>query len=121
MLCEQRVYPRACGGTRLGPRTRKMPVGLSPRMRGNPIIGGCSVDVRRSIPAHAGEPELEQQACVKVQVYPRACGGTPNVQPHRAKSGGLSPRMRGNQIDIRGHGGPHGSIPAHAGEPPESV
>ena len=52
------------------------------------------------------------------RVYPRACGGTGHSDPISPPVQGLSPRMRGNlgRLDIRPC--PHGSIPAHAGEPP---
>ena len=50
------VYPRVCGGT-----LRRWPeefakLGLSPRMRGNPLPGDDTMETERSIPAYAGEP-----------------------------------------------------------------
>ena len=52
----RRVYPRVCGGTEGHPQRRGLPVGLSPRVRGNRErrihLGGR----RGSIPACAGEP-----------------------------------------------------------------
>ena len=51
-----RVYPRACGGTGAPLSSSILPMGLSPRMRGN-------------------QYELARELPVK-RVYPRACGGT---------------------------------------------
>ena len=52
----RRVYPRVCGGTRLGDGDRRFDEGLSPRVRGNPCRAGPAGRWRRSIPACAGEP-----------------------------------------------------------------
>ena len=51
------------------------------------------------------------------RVYPRECGGTPLGAALVGKSGGLSPRVRGNRRRIRGRPDPPRSIPASAGEP----
>ena len=51
-------------------------------------------------------------------VYPRACGGTSRNGVCPQCGGGLSPRMRGNQSSELGGVASTGSIPAHAGEPP---
>ena len=51
-----RVYPRACGGTELDTYATAIPVGLSPRVRGNQLLSSCEYRVSRSIPARAGEP-----------------------------------------------------------------
>ena len=50
--------------------------GLSPRVRGNLDLGveGCEVD--GSIPACAGEPQLQLHHKYNIAVYPRVCGGT---------------------------------------------
>ena len=52
-----RVYPRACGGTRLDSAISEAAQGLSPRLRGNLGVEGDRVIVMRSIPAPAGEPD----------------------------------------------------------------
>ncbi len=112
-----RVYPRACGGTNKTHASESVPLGLSPRMRGN-----RSDRVERgghdgSIPAHAGEPPVFSLVATAERVYPRACGGT-FLSPHGDQSvPGLSPRMRGNRSNIRFRRSLQGSIPAHAGEP----
>ena len=118
-----RVYPRACGGTKLKIKHDPLAEGLSPRMRGNPLHhhrhlegrGGLSPrmrgnlphppqvphDASGSIPAHAGEPRAVPVAWgVKVAFLL-----------------GLSPRMRGNLTAVASKIDDLGSIPAHAGEP----
>ena len=95
--------------------------GLSPRMRGNPLLAARSLGVRGSIPAHAGEPCSSVCRLACHAVYPRACGGTLPYDNIYSLDQGLSPRMRGNQLDglqldLRGR-----SIPAPAGEPRDGL
>ena len=71
--------------------------GLSPRLRGNPAPNCWPVLRSRSIPAPAGEPRPELLACLEVEVYPRACGGTIFSPSSWASLMGLSPRLRGNR------------------------
>ena len=97
---------------------------------------------RRSIPAHAGEPDAEQVVVRAQGVYPRPRGGTPppragmaglsGVYP-RPRGGtadgeheprevkGLSPPTRGNPIAPRRQPLARRSIPAHAGEPSRAI
>ena len=106
-------------------------------MRGN--LHRARRRVRRcgSIPAHAGEPPttyaltmfvtVYPRACGETQhahelarshqVYPRACGGTDCKMTVLKRALGLSPRMRGNHIQVTCRKCLLGSIPAHAGEP----
>ena len=112
-----RVYPRVCGGTFVRPAGRARAEGLSPRVRGNPdsiLPGGI---VSGSIPACAGEPCRRRGRRPRSWVYPRVCGGTSSASTVSARSWGLSPRVRGNRVRQRDRPGPHGSIPACAGEP----
>ena len=50
------VYPRACGGTPGPLRSPFRNSGLSPRVRGNPLVALSYARPVRSIPARAGEP-----------------------------------------------------------------
>ena len=51
--------------------------GLSPRVRGNPVIRPTLTIVVGSIPACAGEPPCIIRLAVGEGVYPRVCVGTP--------------------------------------------
>ena len=80
----QKVYPRVCGGTARHQTHHQHAKGLSPRVRGNPTTNcrcGCSC---RSIPACAGEPPPAAAMAVRIQVYPRVCGGTGERRPLQA-------------------------------------
>ena len=50
--------------------------GLSPRVRGNRVVGKGECGVVGSIPACAGEPNSESRQMGMDLVYPRVCGGT---------------------------------------------
>ncbi len=112
-----RVYPRVCGGTRALSAKPPTPGGLSPRVRGNP--GDRSARAHRvwSIPACAGEPIIGLALVGRLKVYPRVCGGTTLSEAALRLLAGLSPRVRGNQIDAYLQAVGRGSIPACAGEP----
>ena len=112
-----RVYPRVCGGT-AHERSGEYPArGLSPRVRGNPVVVLVHAHHRGSIPACAGEPRPVPRPDPGTGVYPRVCGGTCRPPTAAAAFRGLSPRVRGNPAGhcrCRRH---IGSIPACAGEP----
>ena len=91
-----RVYPRTCGGTQARERRNPKSYGLSPRVRGNREHGVAVPIFDGSIPARAGEPLLPVLFIPAGEVYPRACGGTPNSQLVAVDTLGLSPRVRGN-------------------------
>ncbi len=92
-------------------------LGLSPRVRGNPLAGGNAGVLQRSIPARAGEPRLLRFPHSVAWVYPRACGGTPLFARRSGRCRGLSPRVRGNHGKNRSRATNVRSIPARAGEP----
>ena len=93
-----KVYPRVCGGTRAQVMIPMSLLGLSPRVRGNPMP-------KRRIP-------------LPPEVYPRVCGGTQSGRPYSPAAHGLSPRVRGNPSPPKPVRMPPRSIPACAGEPP---
>ena len=113
----RRVYPRACGGTTTGTLDAVACIGLSPRVRGNPPVRRHSDAPRRSIPARAGEPARLAVAAMPGAVYPRACGGTIASESKTPLGKGLSPRVRGNPLQLNDVEHGKGSIPARAGEP----
>ena len=102
--CPLPVYPRVGGGTISHSGFGRLPVGLSPRGRGN-------LDehphVRRnigSIPAWAGEPFCGTVVVLHSAVYPRVGGGTTPAKPIPSSCQGLSPRGRGNRRYSYRHG-----------------
>ena len=106
-----------CGGTSFRQGIRKLPHGLSPRVRGN-LHHGHTVRLHaRSIPACAGEPIGNIQTVSIVKVYPRVCGGTSFVGLLQPPRSGLSPRVRGNRQRRNTKSTAYRSIPACAGEP----
>ena len=111
------VYPRVCGGTAPSwPGAPSMP-GLSPRVRGNRPVSLQFRVVVGSIPACAGEPGTVGGGASVKRVYPRVCGGTMPLAEKSTRTGGLSPRVRGNQPYRLPVLGSRRSIPACAGEP----
>ena len=111
------VYPRVCGGTLAALATGRHFRGLSPRVRGNPVVVERKLLAEGSIPACAGEPGRQGMHPCRLSVYPRVCGGTYLAHAHLKAADGLSPRVRGNQIVVVGGVVSPGSIPACAGEP----
>ena len=112
-----RVYPRPRGGTKCRFAGARSSTGLSPPTRGNLARARGFTAMRRSIPAHAGEPGARYTVDASHWVYPRPRGGTvpPFVPP--CPGGGLSPPTRGNLSCTHANFPLDGSIPAHAGEP----
>ena len=111
------VYPRVCGGTANRCLRHSIPMGLSPRVRGNPAVSLRPGWRPGSIPACAGEPCITAPSRPASRVYPRVCGGTRGQNRHPLRWRGLSPRVRGN-LPVHGrHPVPGRSIPACAGEP----
>ena len=96
-------------------------VGLSPRVRGNPVLSRSRSASLRSIPARTGEPNGNESLLKNVEVYPRAYGGTSTVADPATSKPGLSPRVRGNHLVFQVEGGDWRSIPARTGEPVKRV
>ena len=110
-------YPRVCGGTGAMQVTLTTAAGLSPRMRGH--LGDVEALAASfgTIPAYAGAPGAEQPLQGKHGDYPRVCGGTVSGGMPVACCTGLSPRMRGHQLDAVDASQRRGTIPAYAGAP----
>ena len=115
--CEQRVYPRVCGGTVPPGPLSGTKRGLSPRVRGNLGRGSAQAHRPGSIPACAGEPQRRVENEIARGVYPRVCGGTQWRLDVVDCAAGLSPRVRGNPFVADNPSQQLGSIPACAGEP----
>ena len=116
-LPDHRVYPRVGGGTWEVRLVQERPTGLSPRGRGNLHPIPSRAPRRRSIPAWAGEPASRNPRRCTAEVYPRVGGGTSAWPRCTNEAVGLSPRGRGNPVDLLGAEIDDGSIPAWAGEP----
>ena len=111
------VYPRVYGGTFTNIGAKSTVNGLSPRVRGNLAGKEALAKEYGSIPACTGEPSLSRCRCCPRRVYPRVYGGTCAASKATIRTGGLSPRVRGNPC---GHGPTspsRRSIPACTGEP----
>ena len=111
------VYPRVCGGTGFALLARMAGMGLSPRVRGNPLSYQDWQIQRGSIPACAGEPMTTSPGAGASGVYPRVCGGTVSKARTASANDGLSPRVRGNPRQRTAAIRRLRSIPACAGEP----
>ena len=112
----QQVYPRVCGGNRVGATHPQYPQGLSPRVRGKRAPKARVTAGRRSIPACAGETHRRTAKSQEHRVYPRVCGGNASVQSAARPANGLSPRVRGKPCSSASRYGTPRSIPACAGE-----
>ena len=110
------VYPRVCGGSNGGRTSACAAPGLSPRVRGKQGGATMNVEVRRSIPACAGEASLLLRGHTEAEVYPRVCGGSGMARPSALPARGLSPRVRGKHNPLHHARLLDRSIPACAGE-----
>ena len=116
-----KVYPRACGGTSRATCGNGRGEGLSPRLRGNALLTPSPSISAGSIPALAGERQMVRHLRMQIGVYPRACGGTVPGCRMLLFAAGLSPRLRGNGMQIGLRTPSKGSIPALAGERPGHI
>ena len=109
--------PACAGEPGNGPLPPDPLLGLSPRVRGNPVRRR-RLQVRvGSIPACAGEPLPKTAGGAMYWVYPRVCGGTGLRDEDVRTFWGLSPRVRGSPHRRRRADDAARSIPACAGEP----
>ena len=74
-----RVYPRVYGETTTCPSAAPSGTGLSPRVRGNRIVGFHGLYGLGSIPACTGKPAAGGAGQVELRVYPRVYGETPKM------------------------------------------
>ena len=113
---QTKVYPRVCGGSIGVVNGVHNGVGLSPRVRGKPIVPANETPAARSIPACAGEARIASGCRTGISVYPRVCGGSWAAHHISAPRAGLSPRVRGKPVPARCPYPARRSIPACAGE-----
>ena len=111
------VYPRVGGATPAGAPGVAHGVGLSPRGRGNHVKCTLHVAGSRSIPAWAGQPASPWTPSEQTTVYPRVGGATVLATGLNGHTQGLSPRGRGNPVQVVSNLHWIRSIPAWAGQP----
>ncbi len=116
-LADTGVYPRAYGETGPSSWAGSSRTGLSPRLRGNPVVNAVSRHCLRSIPAPTGKPAIPAPAVTTSPVYPRAYGETALPGRNTASIMGLSPRLRGNPASKMWKSPGRRSIPAPTGKP----
>ena len=109
------VHPRGCG-ERL-PELEPEPdlSGSSPRVRGTRQRARPSGEIRRFIPAGAGNARRRWPAPVSTPVHPRGCGERATATPGTITTCGSSPRVRGTPKEICIEPGKSRFIPAGAG------
>ena len=66
-----------CGGSSYGRQGADGRAGLSPRVRGIRVLTLHENHNIGSIPACAGDPPKRLPLVVRIEVYPRVCGGSP--------------------------------------------
>ena len=71
-----RAYPRVCGATYIETISTFCLAGLSPRVRGNPLLLSSLQALAGPIPACAGQPGNVGSAADAGWAYPRVCGAT---------------------------------------------
>ena len=116
-LFHRRAYPRVCGATVKMGLLLPSGMGLSPRVRGNPVAAASVAPRSGPIPACAGQPWVGTPGGGQLWAYPRVCGATLICCSVTAGSSGLSPRVRGNLVQEAALVLRHGPIPACAGQP----
>ena len=116
-LLQAAAYPRVCGATLPENLRHPLAYGLSPRVRGNPAARSHRCPGTGPIPACAGQPSRSCSRRRRVAAYPRVCGATGERAIRDTQTGGLSPRVRGNQFHPWSRPRNPGPIPACAGQP----
>ena len=111
-----RVHPRACGGSRAPVNDRSHHPGTSPRVRGKRALPPDVHDDAGYIPARAGEAPPCRPSPPRLQVHPRACGGSTLWRATRELTTGTSPRVRGKLPKSLRLLAAKRYIPARAGE-----
>ena len=86
-------------------------------MRGNRAIAVANLRRTGPIPAYAGQPGGVSSWFRGCGAYPRVCGATSLVPLQAGQFWGLSPRMRGNRLNLQDNCRILGPIPAYAGQP----
>ncbi len=116
-----RVDPRSRGGADGSAQLRSIEAGRSPLTRGSPCVTSSMTSTVWSIPAHAGEPRSGSSPVFWPWVDPRSRGGAARVGHVHRPHWGRSPLTRGSRQRRLWQRLGGRSIPAHAGEPLDSL
>ena len=114
-------HPRACGELLAASHQCVPRTGSSPRMRGTRPLCLREHEIRRIIPAHAGNSPALPPRARDTPDHPRACGELALILALVSLMSGSSPRMRGTLRLRRQRDGRARIIPAHAGNSPLRV
>ena len=118
--CLVGVHPRERGESRRAGGRRTPAAGPSPRARGIRACRSCALSLSRSIPASAGNPSSRLRSAYSGRVHPRERGESLYVFRADVPVAGPSPRARGIRQGLHAGEDRQGSIPASAGNPPQS-
>ena len=88
-------HPRACGANVCCMVPMSVPIGSSPRVRGKHLQITKIMQLRRIIPARAGQTAGACRRSVSRTDHPRACGANGSMPYSRHAHFGSSPRVRG--------------------------
>ena len=98
-----------------------LPMGSSPRVRGEVNAERADAGLEGIIPAGAGRSAVGPGGCMRPPDHPRGCGEKALHTRRRISFRGSSPRVRGEEITLKGDFGAVGIIPAGAGRRASSL
>ena len=108
-------HPRVCGERSPASPCSCSAAGSSPRMRGTPLIESKLAQLRRIIPAYAGNAGSTSGQRTRPADHPRVCGEREGLGLAVHDSPGSSPRMRGTPTPMKQAQFGERIIPAYAG------
>ena len=115
---ERAVHPRVCGEHTEWTMPERLSFGSSPRMRGTPTPFYGPSQIRRFIPAYAGNTNCDTSRPATYAVHPRVCGEHSENPRLQCSEHGSSPRMRGTRREPLLDDVNPRFIPAYAGNTP---
>ncbi len=121
MAATPAVHPRVCGERHSDGENLRPTGGSSPRVRGTQKHSGPCINIRRFIPACAGNADAARAMRPIMAVHPRVCGERGDLIRIGNPVIGSSPRVRGTLTARRLSRLPKRFIPACAGNACRSV
>ena len=109
-------HPRVCGEKFQRSKTRVIPLGSPPRMRGKGIQQGNARVTVRITPAYAGKSFAKRLPPCQLEDHPRVCGEKNGQERSAAPRPGSPPRMRGKAAHQLPGQIRHRITPAYAGK-----